>query len=446
MNPDLIARYALGYLIQVLPCGLLLLYCFAESLRFPFWKTACAVGTVPLLCAALFVAVAARMEYDYAAVQATFYLSTLIYAAMFLLLVKGRFLQLASAYVTVFCYAVQVSTLELALSHALRLQSKGELLYYWHDILLFAVVTALTLPLFARIIRNLLPLLSATADRPILAASCAILGCYTLAVSVCVVAAAPVLERALFLLVAFTGLAGSVFVCLFMYLLLKRLKMYRDMADRMTVIESQVALQKAQYQHMADHMEQARKMRHDLRHHIAVLNSLAADGNLSGVKRYLSEYALSIPPGQDDPLCRNYIVDMIARHYLSLARQEGVECTARLALPPQLPIADLDLCIVLGNCLENALEACRRAPEGERFIRLAGKVEGAAVAITLDNSFDGRLPDADGVFRSDKPMGGVGLQNVRAVAEKYGGQTIFNGQGNVFSSSVVLFFPDDTAG
>jgi sensor histidine kinase regulating citrate/malate metabolism len=109
-----------------------------------------------------------------------------------------------------------------------------------------------------------------------------------------------------------------------------------------------------------------------------------------------------------------------------------------LELPGNTGISDSDLCIVFGNCVENAIEACRKI-SGERFIRINSKLTGKMLAITVDNSFDGIIESEGGVYLSRKHEGeGVGTSSVKAVARKYGQGARFDVEGSVFKASIML--------
>lgn len=102
-------------------------------------------------------------------------------------------------------------------------------------------------------------------------------------------------------------------------------------------------------------------------------------------------------------------------------------------------VTDAELCVIFGNLLENALEACGRMTEGRKFLRLSSTVHLGTLIITMDNSFDGRVKQEDGKFRSSKRDDfGVGLTSIQAVARKRGSDARFEPDGRVFRSSVYV--------
>jgi sensor histidine kinase regulating citrate/malate metabolism len=105
----------------------------------------------------------------------------------------------------------------------------------------------------------------------------------------------------------------------------------------------------------------------------------------------------------------------------------------------------MDLCIVVGNFLENAIEACRIMKHGEKFIRVRAQIKNDALSVAVENSFDGEWRERGGVYMSRKnpggegvPREGVGLTSVRAVCAKYDGKMKVGIKGNVWRSSALL--------
>lgn len=206
----------------------------------------------------------------------------------------------------------------------------------------------------------------------------------------------------------------------------------------MTAMERQLSLQRLQYQKMAENEEAAKAQRHDLRHQLVVLLSMTSDEQR--LNEYIESLVERIPSGADVRLCENYAVNAIAVHYYSLARRAGISASVQLTVPRKLDVGiESDLCVMIGNLLENAVEACERIESGERFIRFNSGLEHDILTLTADNSCDGKLRKLNGEFLSSKRQGvGTGISSVAAVARKYGGSAQFQERNNVFEASVYL--------
>lgn len=201
----------------------------------------------------------------------------------------------------------------------------------------------------------------------------------------------------------------------------------------------QLALEEDVYKKLGERIEQARAARHDLRHHISVIDAHLQTGDTAGLHKYIEDYKSTLPVSNELTLCENYAVNAIVLHYMQAARAKGIEVSAELTVPQEAGIAGTDLCIVFGNCLENAIEACERMDGGRKFIRIKSEFRGAVLVILVDNSFDGTARRDGKAFLSSKRSGrGIGVTSVQAVVKKYNGTVKFEPDGTVFRVSVML--------
>lgn len=200
-----------------------------------------------------------------------------------------------------------------------------------------------------------------------------------------------------------------------------------------------LSLQQQRYESLRTAIEEARQTRHDLRHHFNQLLALAEEGDLGKIKDYL-EKAVGRIPSLEMKLCENRAADSVIGYYCALARREGIPFRVQADLPAQLPADEIDLCLVLANLLENALEASRRTSAARRQIRLTAYLHGGSLLlIQAENAFDGEIREKDGLFQSSKRRGsGIGIQSVRRIAEKNGGASTFAYRDGVFTAKVML--------
>lgn len=201
----------------------------------------------------------------------------------------------------------------------------------------------------------------------------------------------------------------------------------------------QLALEREYYQAIVAHIDETKAARHDLRHHLALIQGYLSAGDNQKLKEYIGQYQQTVAEDSAFTLCKNYAVDTIARHYIEQAKSAGVCTDVLLNLPERIAIAESDLCVVFGNLLENALEACKRQKNGERFITVSAALAGDYMVITVDNSFEEPILKENKSFLSSKREGrGIGISSIQAVTEKYDGQAKFEFSEHVFRSSVLL--------
>lgn len=200
-----------------------------------------------------------------------------------------------------------------------------------------------------------------------------------------------------------------------------------------------LSMQQQRYESLKAAIEEARQARHDLRHQLCQLAALAEEGNLEKIKAYLSG-AVSRIPSLEMHFCENRAADSVVGYYCALAKREQIPFSVQIDLPECLPVDEINLCLVLSNLLENALEASLRTAPARRRIKLTAYLHDNSLAlIQVENTYDGVIREKGGVFQSSKRKGdGVGLQSVRHIAEKSGGVSTVTYQDGVFCVKVML--------
>jgi signal transduction histidine kinase len=208
----------------------------------------------------------------------------------------------------------------------------------------------------------------------------------------------------------------------------------------MELMEYRMEEQKKHQQLLMENQAAVKAQRHDLRHQLATLRGLSERDGASRLTEYLDTLIAEIPSERGRLYCENDAVNAIVSHYAAQAEKQGIALSIQLSVP-EYPeqISDSNLCVILGNLFENAIEACGRMTEGHKFIRLRSRLQYGTLTVTMDNSFNGVVSQKDGKFLSSKRNEiGTGLQSVSAIAEKHGGGASFETDGMVFLSSVYL--------
>lgn len=220
-----------------------------------------------------------------------------------------------------------------------------------------------------------------------------------------------------------------------MYLSYEKLQSQHD-ADQ---VRHLLSVQEEQYRHICASIESSRRMNHDLRHHMITLQGFLQGGRVQDACDYLEQYLDSARQVELVELCRNPVVNMVVGHYRSLALHKDIQFQPRIQVPDQLSVSDIDLSVILGNLLENAIDAADCGEADARFIQFHMLCSGNMLAITVDNGFHDEIKKVDGRYVSSKPNhSGLGLRNIEMIAEKYEGGVEFTHDPHVFHSSVML--------
>lgn len=182
-------------------------------------------------------------------------------------------------------------------------------------------------------------------------------------------------------------------------------------------------------------MEQTRQLRHDLRQHLHVLTGLAETGQTDELKLCLRQYK-AVLGEEPPPLCANPAVDALAGYCDHAAHQQSIPVEWALALPRYLPIPESDLCVILGDLVQNALCVSRKLPPEQRRVRvIARMLSPAMMGLVVENNC-GDAPER----KNDVPHGAAEteLVSVETVVRKYNGTLTTETQSRVFRVNILL--------
>ncbi|MCI5935513.1 MAG: GHKL domain-containing protein [Lachnospiraceae bacterium] len=232
-------------------------------------------------------------------------------------------------------------------------------------------------------------------------------------------------------------------------------KTFQDMIALNREKNSRIILEK-QIENMQEHMEEMeriysgiRSMKHDMKNTLAVIMQLAGREEAE-LQTYLSELNQNFDNLEFQFKTGNTVVDTL----LNMKYHEAIRIipdiridAERLLFSDEMHIQSYDIGVMIGNALDNAMEACRKLkaedPEAETFIRLTSFKKGKMIFIEVENSFNGRVvkkkqsefPVTD---KTDKREHGIGLLNIKHTAEKYHGAVDWSVDGKVFTLSVMM--------
>lgn len=179
--------------------------------------------------------------------------------------------------------------------------------------------------------------------------------------------------------------------------------------------------QKVHYAQLQNQVELARKNAHNYMHHIAAIRNLTEQGDLDSLRKYCDELTEEYGFREHIPYSGNPAADGVIYRYIKLARENNVtlQYQGRIAGGA---ISDLDLCVLLGNALENALTGCLTI-DYDRQIRIIAQQEGGLLSILVTNTFDGVVRTSGDVFLSRKRSNapGLGMESMREICTRCGG-------------------------
>lgn len=194
------------------------------------------------------------------------------------------------------------------------------------------------------------------------------------------------------------------------------------------------------YAEVENMYRQIRGWRHDFRNHIQTMKAYAAAEDWQAVRRYLDE--LDGDLAAVDPVIKtgNPMADAILNSKISLARSKDIPVTADAHIPVALKLSEIDLCCIIGNLFDNAIEASLRLPPGKRLIRVYLDMKNTQLYLSFTNFTAGKkLRRAGGLFPTTKGEGhGFGLLRTDAIVKRLGGYLSRNSEDGAFTTEILL--------
>lgn len=184
--------------------------------------------------------------------------------------------------------------------------------------------------------------------------------------------------------------------------------------------------------------EENRRLNHDFRHHLRVLDMIAQAEGKKAIQEYIGQISRdfdSEKSGSDKPVCKNVALDALLRYYQGQAMRIGVKIDIGLNLPEFFPLTDVEMCTVVGNLMENAVEACEKQNHGERVIHLRANTRTHILAFSIENTYEGKVVQSGKRFLSGKRgflEYGIGVESAVHIVETYGGEARFEITDKIF--------------
>jgi two-component system sensor histidine kinase AgrC len=182
---------------------------------------------------------------------------------------------------------------------------------------------------------------------------------------------------------------------------------------------------------------QMQEWRHDYRNHIQNMKN-RLDGDQGELEQYLDELADDLTQTDTSIQTGNVMADAVLNSKLSVAEQKSIQLNVKAHIPKGIEMTDVEMCSVLGNLLDNAIEACEKLPCDKRFLRVYIDKFKGQFYLSVQNSSPSIQRDK-GIFRTTKAgTHGFGLFRIDRIAKKYGGYVNRQYEEGVFATELLL--------
>lgn len=195
-------------------------------------------------------------------------------------------------------------------------------------------------------------------------------------------------------------------------------------------------------------MQEIRVKRHDLKHQMLNLLTLLQKGEYEKLESDMKQMAeLDSLNGLFVVNTQNSIIDSFVNNQYAVAKEKGIDFRVKTDVPAELPFAGEDLCVILGNALDNAIEACERGQVSKPWISIKLIYDGANLLMTLENSFDGTIrKNKKGMqisWKANSQQHGIGTYSIQRVVQKYHGYYHVEVMEKEYHLEIILYSQDE---
>ncbi len=184
-------------------------------------------------------------------------------------------------------------------------------------------------------------------------------------------------------------------------------------------------------------LSQDRAMRHDRRHFEALILSLIQDGKVDEARKCLEE-RMSQEPRGSQKFCENTTVNAALMHYVNIAEKNNIRVKVSANIPYSVSVDEMQLAIAISNLLENAIHACEKIPEAERFIEVTAKYKQQLLLEISNSCLEKAKLDEDGHPVTSEDGHGIGTRSVLDFVNKTGSEIRYVAEDNMFKVRMII--------
>ena len=209
--------------------------------------------------------------------------------------------------------------------------------------------------------------------------------------------------------------------------------------------KKQLEIENLCFENMKKQMESTRRARHDLKHHMKAVHTMAENNECKKITEYIETYLEHVSLKKPLVYWTNFTLNALIVYYVQQAEAHKIKLKLNIELPEETNVKEADLTVLFGNLLENAIDACDEVQENKRYINLKiYKPNSDSIVFYIENGFNGSIKKKNQQFLTTKANGnGIGIESVKYVVHKYNGDVNIKTDENKFIVSGVLLQPLD---
>ena len=212
------------------------------------------------------------------------------------------------------------------------------------------------------------------------------------------------------------GLLFSTFFALYLY---EHLAKQAEMIRNQEQYEQHLKMQLKHLDEILITQKQIKKFKHDFNNYTIGLQAYIDDHDFQGANEYINKLKETFAPGEDIVETGNTALDAILSTKIAIAKSKGIVVDTKIQIPEKLSVDPIDICIIFGNSLDNAIEACERTHLADKKISITILCKDEAVFCKIINPAPKPKNSLLHTSKADKKNHGFGLENIRTALSKY---------------------------
>ena len=223
----------------------------------------------------------------------------------------------------------------------------------------------------------------------------------------------------------------------------KKKEKNKILSHNVEILNKQLDYQWKHYNDIKKHQDEVKRHWHDIKRHSSLILNLIENEEYEKAKDYIRSITEEISEVENKKVSKNKIIDAILSNKIEECNLKNINLTMDIKIPEILNISDFDICVIFGNILDNAIEACENINNNEigKYIDIKSKLINKQLYIYIENSKEGDIIEKKNKFitsKKDKYNHGLGLENVKKSIEKYNGKIRINYDKNIFKLSILM--------
>lgn len=208
-------------------------------------------------------------------------------------------------------------------------------------------------------------------------------------------------------------------------------------SERYSRLNYELVIQKQIYEVNLSTEEEVRSLHHDMKSHLSTISELLKDRKVEEAIAYLAELTDQHKEHQREVFCSNTYINAVLRTFSLRIKERNIAFECHVGVDNEV-LPGVELCLILSNALENALEASLSQPESERLIKVQARVFNGQFLLRVSNRFNGTLQEKNDLPVSTKEESGhgYGMMNIRSTTKRLGGEMNYQIEDGIFMLDV----------